>query len=81
MKAKRKILTAVTISAFLALGGAVHAQDTGGSTDRTNTTGKKPGKITKAHKGGKKGHKGGKKGHKGGKKATKSTTPSTPPPK
>jgi hypothetical protein len=82
MKAKRKILTAATLSAFLALAGAIQAQDTGGSTDRNNTTGKKPGKITHAHKGGKKGHKGGKKGHKGGRKHKKgSSGTTTPPPK
>ena len=81
MKAKRKKLTAATLSAFLALAAAVQAQDTGG--DKT-TTGKKPGKVHShtAYKGGKKGHKGGKKGHKGGKKSKKgSQTPTTPPPK
>jgi len=86
MKAKRKRLTAATLSAFLALAGAIQAHDTGGSTDRTNTTGKKPGKIshthrtgTKSHKGGKKGHKGGKKGHKGGRRHKKGSKGIAPP--
>jgi len=79
MKARRKKLTAATLSAFLALAGAIHAQDTGGSTDRTSGTGKKPGKITHSHKGGKKGHKGGKKGHKGRRKSKKGSTGETTP--
>jgi hypothetical protein len=89
MKAIKRQLTAATLSAFLALAGVIQAQDTGGSTDRTSGTGKKPGKITHSHKGGKKGHKGGKKGHKGGKKGHKGHRKSrkqgqgatTPPPK
>jgi hypothetical protein len=82
MKAIRKRLTAATLSAFVALAGAIQAQDTGGSTDRNNGTGKKPGKISHTHRRGKKGHKGGKKGHKGGRKSKKgSSGTTTPPPK
>jgi hypothetical protein len=82
MKAIRKRLTAATLSAFLALAGAIQAQDTGGSTDRNNSTGKKPGKISHTHRRRKKGHKGGKKGHKGGRKSKKgSSGTTTPPPK
>jgi hypothetical protein len=80
MKAKRKKLTAATLSAFLALAGAIQAQDTGGDKNVLDT-GKKPGKV-KSHASGKKGHKGGKKGHRGGRKSKKgSTTTTTPPPK
>ena len=73
MKAKRRKLTAATLSAFLSLAGAAVGQTGGGSSGNqfTSTSGKK------GHKGGKKGHKGGKKGHKGGKKSTRTT----PPPK
>lgn len=77
MKAKRKVLTAATLSAFLSLAAAIQAQNTGG--DKLDT-GKKPGKITHAHKGGKKGHKGGKKGHKGGRKHKKGNSGTTTPP-
>ena len=84
MKAKKRKLTAVTLSAFLVLAAAVQAQDTGG--DKATETGKKPGKIhtytRKSHKSGKKGHKGGKKGHKGGKKSKKGNSgTNAPPPK
>ena len=82
MKAKKKKLTTAVLSAFLALAGAIQAQDTGGSTDRTGGTGKKPGKISHTHRSGTKGHKGGKKGHKGGRKHKKgSSGTTTPPPK
>jgi hypothetical protein len=48
MKAKRKKLTAATLSAFLALAGAIQAQDTGGDKVKT---GKKATKV-RSHKGG-----------------------------
>jgi len=79
MRAKKRILTAATLSAFLGLAGAIQAQNTGG--DKALETGKKPGKIHahRGHKGGKRGHKGGKKGHKGGRKHKKGSPAIAPP--
>jgi len=62
MKSKRTILTAATLSAFLSFGSAAIGQDTGGSTDRNNGTGKKP-THTHTHKSGTKSHKTGTKSH------------------
>jgi hypothetical protein len=74
MKAKKRILTAATLSAFLALAGAVQAQDTGGDKNKIRTTsGKKSTHYRRGHRSGKKSHK-----HKG-KKGSGGTT--TPPPK
>jgi hypothetical protein len=64
MKAKRKKLTAATLSAFLALAGAIQARSTGGDKNVFDA-GKKPGKV-RTYKGGKKGHKGRRKSRKGG---------------
>jgi hypothetical protein len=76
MKAKKKILTAAALSAFLALAGAVQAQDTGGDKTKTrNTSGKKATHYRRSHKGGKKGHRRHRKSKKG------SSGPTTPPPK
>jgi len=38
MKSKKKILTAATLSAFLALAGAVQAQNTGGDKNKMRTS-------------------------------------------
>jgi hypothetical protein len=75
MKAKKRRLTAATLSAFLALAGAVQAQNTGGDNA---TSGKKATKIHKYHRSGKKGHRSGKKGHK---HRHRSTSTGTTPPK
>ena len=66
MKAKKKKLTAVTLSAFLALVGTVRAQCTGG--DKKLESGNKNHKY---HKSGKKGHKHKHKHRYSGKKSTK----------
>ena len=73
MKAKKKILTAATLSAFLALAGAIQAQNTGGDKNRIRTASGKKATKTKSYRSGKKGHQHRRK-HK-----TRTTT--TPPPK
>jgi hypothetical protein len=73
MKAKKKKLTAAMLSAFLALAGAVQAQDTGGDkTKIRNTSGKKSTHYRRSHKSGKKGHRRHRRKSPGG---------TTPPPK
>ena len=75
MKAKKILLTAATLSAFLAFGGFIQAQNTGGDKARI---GKKPTKV-RTYRSGKKGHRH-RKGHKGGKKSKKGSGGSTTPP-
>ena len=74
MKSKRKILTAATLSAFLALAGAVQAQNTGGDKNKMRTTsGKKATHYRRTHRSGKKSHRRHRRSkHPGG---------TTPPPK
>lgn len=76
MKAKKKILTAATLSAFLALAGAVQAQNTGGDKTKHKTRTASGKKATRY----KRGHRSGKKSHKRHKR-TKHTGGTTPPPK
>ena len=73
MKSKRRILTAATLSAFLAMAGTAVAHS------RVNAAG---GTVPRPASG-KKGHRPHKhhKSHKGGKKNLRKTSSTTPPPK
>ena len=71
MKAKRRILAAATLSAFLSLAGSAQAQNPGNRNGR-GAGGKNWHTRHHTSKGGKKGHKGRKHSH------SRSTTP---PPK
>jgi len=73
MKAKKKILTAATLSAFLALAGAVQAQNTGGDKNKMRTASGKKATHYRRHKSGKKAHRRHRRHQRG--------TTTTPPPK
>jgi len=74
MKAKKKMLTAATLSAFLALAGAVQAQNTGGDKNKNRirtASGKKATHYRRGHRSGKKSHR----------RHRRKTGGTTPPPK
>ena len=74
MKAKKKMLTAATLSAFLALAGAVQAQNTGGDKNRIRASGKKATHYRRVHR-------SGKKSHKRHRRSNRKSGGTTPPPK